>query len=88
MCTPSFLVSHELCAHAHSLEGTLLPTTALILCRSSHDEAPHATTSLGLAQGPYMVARVGFEHATEPPRPMANWLHKQSFDEQRVSYFN
>ena len=41
-----------------------LPNTALILCRSYHAEALRATASEGLAQGPYMAARVGFEPAT------------------------
>src|SRR6218665_869721 len=57
----------------------VLPTTALILCRSQHGEALQATVSEGLAQGLYMAARVGFEPATlrtqstelttEPPCP-------------------
>ena len=44
-----------------------------------HAEAPQATTSDGLAQGPYVAAKAGFEPATlwtkgvestnEPPRP-------------------
>ena len=48
------------------------PDTARILCRSE------ATAGEGLAKGPYVAARVGFEHATlqtkdaeftnEPPR--------------------
>jgi len=29
-----------------------------------HTEAPQATVSEVLAQGPHMVARAGFEHAT------------------------
>ena len=37
---------------------------AFILCRSSHTKALQATMSEGLAQGPYMAARVGFEPAT------------------------
>ena len=28
-----------------------------------HAEAPQATASEGLAQGPYVAARVGFDHA-------------------------
>ena len=53
-----------------------LPTTALILLTR---EALQATVSEGLAQGPYVTTRVGFEPATlrtqgtelitEPPRP-------------------
>ena len=45
-----------------------------------HAEAPQATANEGLAQGPYVAARAGFEPATlrskgdestnEPPRPM------------------
>ena len=43
----------------------LLPTTALmILCRSWHVEVLLATVSEGLAQGPYVLARVRFEPAT------------------------
>ena len=55
------------------------PTTALILCRRLHIEQRKATVSEGLAQGPYMVDRVGFElttlrtegtePTTEPPCP-------------------
>ena len=37
------------------------PGTALILC---HAEAPQATVSEGLAQGPYMAARARVEPAT------------------------
>src|SRR6218665_397275 len=57
----------------------VLPTTALILCWSYHAKALQATASERLAQFLYMVARVGFEHATfrmqctkpttEPPCP-------------------
>src|SRR6218665_1227162 len=36
----------------------------LTLCQSLHDEALQATASEGLAQGPYVAARVGFN-----PRP-------------------
>ena len=38
--------------------------TALILRWSWHAEAPQATTSEGLAQGPYVAARVEFKPAT------------------------
>ena len=41
-----------------------LPTAALILCFSYHDKALQAALSKVLAQGPYLVARVGFEPAT------------------------
>ena len=41
-----------------------LPNTALILCRSEHAKALQATASEGLAQGPYVAAREGFEPAT------------------------
>ena len=41
-----------------------LLTTALTLCRSQHTKALQATVSEGLAQGPYMAAKVGFEPAT------------------------
>jgi len=40
------------------------PTTALILCRSYHAKVLQATVSEGLAQGPYVVARVRFKPAT------------------------
>ena len=46
-----------------------------------HAEAPQATAREGLAQGPYVADRAGFEHATlrtkgtesisEPPRPLS-----------------
>ena len=62
------------------LRGT--PDTARILCRSFTPKChrqPHAVVSEGLAQGLYMVARMGFEPTTlrstaidstnEPPRP-------------------
>ena len=42
----------------------MLPTTALILCQSQYAQAQQATVSEGLAQGHYVVARVGFEPAT------------------------
>jgi len=35
----------------------------LTLCRSQHDEALQATASEGLAQGPYVAVRAGFEAA-------------------------
>jgi len=41
-----------------------LPTTARILCQSFTAEAQQTTASEGLAQGPYMAARVGFEPMT------------------------
>ena len=41
-----------------------LPTTALILRWSECAKALQATASEGLAQGPYVAARVGFEPAT------------------------
>src|SRR6218665_2297056 len=63
-----------------------LPTTAIMTrCRSLHAEALHACASEGLAQGPYMAARAGFEPTTlrskdidstnAPPRPIFI-LHK------------
>src|SRR6218665_993689 len=36
----------------------------LTLCRSLHAEALEATVSEGLAQGPYVVARAGFDPTT------------------------
>ena len=41
----------------------VLPTTALILCRSWHAEALQVTVSEGLAQGPYVADRAWFELA-------------------------
>jgi len=53
-----------------------------------HAEAPQATVSEGLAQGPYVAARAGFEPATirtrddestnEPPCPH-RWTGKQTY---------
>ena len=51
-----------------------------------HAEVPQATASEGLAQGPYVAARVGFKPANlrtkgnkstnEPPRPTTvDWFH-------------
>ena len=40
------------------------PSTARILCREFHAKAPQATASEGLAQGPYVAARAGFEPTT------------------------
>ena len=34
------------------------------MCRSQHAEALQATASKGLAQGPYVATRAGFELAT------------------------
>ena len=55
----------------------------LTLCRSLHAEALQATASEGLAQGPYVASRAGFEHTTlrfkgidstnVPPRP--TWVY-------------
>ena len=50
-------------SHSMSLSEAL-PATTLILCRSEHAEALQATASEGLAQGPCVSARVGFEPAT------------------------
>jgi len=36
----------------------------LTLCRSLHAEALQATASEGLAQGPYVAAKAGFEPTT------------------------
>src|SRR6218665_4224412 len=41
-----------------------LPTTARILYRIFHAEAPQETASEGLAQGPYAATRAGLEHTT------------------------
>ena len=40
------------------------PDTACIYCAGIHAEAPQATGSEELAQGPYVAARAGFEPAT------------------------
>ena len=40
------------------------PDASMTLCWSLHVEALQATVSEGLAQGPYVVARAGFEPAT------------------------
>ena|SRR6218665_2383544 len=78
----------RLCAHSliHSISiaplqdhynSEALPTTTLILCRSQHIKAPQATASQGLAQGPYVAARSGFDPATlgeqkAPKLPMSH----------------
>src|SRR6218665_208777 len=64
----------------------VLPTTALILCQSKYAEALQATVSEGLAQGPYVAVRVGFEPVTlrtqgtklitEPPHATIVVKHK------------
>ena len=41
-----------------------LPTTEIDTVWSLHAEALQATASEGLAQGPYVVTRAGFEPAT------------------------
>ena|SRR6218665_1553398 len=41
-----------------------LPTTAIYTVSELHTEALQATVSEGLAQGPYMAARDGFEPMT------------------------
>ena len=56
------------------------PDTACITLSEFHAEVPQAIASEGLAQGPCVAARVGFEPATlrmkgdestnEPPRPI------------------
>src|SRR6218665_853717 len=44
-----------------------LPTTALMLCQSKQAEVLKATTSEGLAQGPYLAASVTFRmQGTDP----------------------
>ena len=68
----------------------MLPTIVLILCRSYHAEALQATVIEGLAQGPYMAARVGFEPATlwaqgtelttEPPHPKIDRIGDRQLD--------
>ena len=45
-----------------------LPTTAIVsVSELTHAEALQATVSEGVAQGPYMAARAGFEPTTYPP---------------------
>src|SRR6218665_1581169 len=41
-----------------------LPTTVIDTVSEFHAEAPQATVSEGLAQGPYVAARAGFEPTT------------------------
>src|SRR6218665_2218332 len=69
-----------LSSHSRSFSEAPRPQQ-LTLCRSLHDEALplQATVSEGLAQGPYVAARAGFEPTTlqskgfnstiAPPRP-------------------
>src|SRR6218665_2866790 len=71
---------HFYCAYHSMSLSEALPT----LCRSLHAEALWATVSEGLAQGPYVADRAGFEQATlrlnvvdstnAPPRPTC--IHK------------
>src|SRR6218665_2329004 len=50
---------------SHSLSlSEALPRQQSLLCRSSHAEALQAIAGKGLAQGPYMAARAGFEPTT------------------------
>ena len=80
-CITVVLFIHSGYFYNASLSPLLLivaPDTARLLCRSLHDETPQATASEGPAQGPYVVARAGFEPTTlrtkgdestnEPPR--------------------
>ena len=82
--TDGLIVLYFVFIHFHNASRSMslseaLPTTALTLCRSLHDEALQATVSKVLAQGPYVAARAGFEPATllskdidstnAPPRP-------------------
>ena len=74
-------LEEQMCCPIHSLyyiSMEALPTTALILCQSQHVKALQATASEGLAQGPYMVARVGFEPATlqcrAPNLPLSQFI--------------
>src|ERR1700733_13515863 len=53
-----------------TLYSEALPTTARTLCRSFHAETHRAIVSEGLAQGPYVAPRAGFEPTTL--RPQAN----------------
>ena len=53
------------------LYSKALPTTAILtLCRSLHAEELQATVSEGLAQGPYVAARAGFEPTTLQSKAM------------------
>jgi len=49
-----------------------LPTKTMILCRSQHAKALQAAVSEGLAQGCYMVVRVGF-------KPPTFWTRHQTY---------
>src|SRR6218665_204151 len=60
-----------------------------------HAEAPQATVSEGLAQGPYVAARAGFEPATlrtkgdestNEPKPLAMYIIGQC-DGKLVNYY-
>ena len=80
-------VYHDSFIHSFKLFLKLFkPTTTQRCSRHSmdtvsefHPEKPQATANEGLAQGPYMAARVGFEPTTlrmkgvestsDPPRP-------------------
>src|SRR6218665_472178 len=59
-CSASLSMSHS----------EALPTTTSILRRSLDAEALWATASEGLAHGPYVAVRVGFEPPTPPLSPM------------------
>ena len=62
-----------------------------------HAEAPQATASEGLAQGPYVAARAGFEPTTlrtkgdesanEPPRPTKLYKYSCTYKETLCSAF-
>ena|SRR6218665_1198359 len=54
-------------SHSISLAGEF-PTTETDTVSSLHAEALQAIAGKGLAQGPYMAARAGFEPATLPSK--------------------
>src|SRR6218665_1238762 len=69
---------------SHSLSLSEAPRPQqLTLCRSLHAKALQAIAGKGLAQGPYMAARAGFEPTTlrsngvvstnAPPSPTSSW---------------
>src|ERR1700733_1851312 len=65
-----FIYSISIAPLQASLYSEALPTTARTLCWSFHAEAHRVTVSDGLAQGPYVAPRAGFEPTTL--RPQAN----------------
>src|ERR1700733_5138890 len=63
-----FISSISIAPLQATLYSEALPTTARTLCRSFHAEAHRTIVSEGLAQGPYVVPRAGFEPTTLRPQ--------------------